>query len=257
MPGIAEQALAKNAPQRLRSWRVVATIGNTRHTDATAMIATTAFVSVPVPRPYVGFAQTPVAHIVQPNPGFWSLRLAVEGMDQFGAWQREVSPTVPVEAKTNNFIYFSRVFTRITYFGYAESTPTSGTTISLGSRGDLEKRIDASNAHYATRNHGWGTPVRLRPNDGYQVILARGGPSMVAANDQLVGVSMVNQTESFETWVALPGALETGANVAGWPGTDHKVGLVDWSRIETVSGGSPSYVAGDSVIMEFIVRSSR
>lgn len=255
MVGLSEAQLTANSGVRNCSWRVVATVNPTAFATPVVMGTTVPFVSVPIQQQIMAVPQTPVAHIEQPAPGAFSLRLRVEGEDQYGVFQRETSPVIPIEAKQHNYVYFSRVFSRVTYLAYSEVTPSAGATLELGYRGDPQKLVGTKDAHYAIRNHGWGIPMLMKPSPGWNVLVARHGFEAANVLSQLRGVSAVNASAGNQQWHFPAGSVEVGANVAGWPGTHDKIGVVDWSLVEAMTGGAPTYTAGDTVFFQFNVRS--
>lgn len=121
--------------------------------------------------PQLDFPSTIVAQVIQTVPATGTLQLRVRGYDQFGTFTEEITPVVTLTNVTNNFIYLSRVFLRITEVAFkSTSMDSANCTISIGSRWDWVQTEDASNHHIGGANLGWGVLKWMRKNASGSVV---------------------------------------------------------------------------------------
>lgn len=109
------------------------------------------------------FFGTLVALVTQGSPASGkTIQIRVRGFDQFGQYQEELTPVIAVANKTNTYVYLAKCFSHITAIHYRSSTLTIATdTLSIGTRWDWTRTIDATNDHQYGRNLGIPIPVRL------------------------------------------------------------------------------------------------
>jgi hypothetical protein len=88
------------------------------------------------------------------------VRLRVRGLDMFGNHVEEVTPSVTIEAKTDNWVYLAKVFAVVLSVEYQDGAFTS-IALSLGQRFDWVRTNDATNQHIAGVNLGIGLPMLL------------------------------------------------------------------------------------------------
>lgn len=111
----------------------------------------------------IPFGATPVVQIVQSAPATCIVQFLVRGIDLFGQLVEELTPQVTIAAKTNNFIYLSKVFWKVTQVRYSSVVLDSDTsTVSVGTRFDFTRTIDAANEHIAGNNLGIPIPIWMR-----------------------------------------------------------------------------------------------
>jgi hypothetical protein len=103
----------------------------------------------------VPFPSTLCAHIVQPTAVVGTLRLRISGYDQYGMPQVETTPSVALVAKTNNYVYLSKIFSYVERVEFQSTGIDIGDdTINLGTRYDWTRTIDAANEHLHGLNLG-------------------------------------------------------------------------------------------------------
>lgn len=135
---------------------------NARPIGGASSAAVTAWTALTINNDAVPFGATLVAQVVQASATTGTLRLRVRGYDMFGQYQEEITPTVNLVAKTNNFVYLAKVFSFVTEVAYQSTgMDIAGDTLSLGMRWDWTRTNDATNEHIAGRNLGIPVPMRL------------------------------------------------------------------------------------------------
>lgn len=123
----------------------------------------TAWTSLTIANQQNPFCGTLVVQVVQSaTTVVKTLRLRIRGFDQFGQYQEELTPTIVLAQKTNNFIYCAKLFSHITAVHYrsTQADPTTD-TIAIGTRWDWTRTTDGTNEHQYGRNLGIPVPLRL------------------------------------------------------------------------------------------------
>jgi hypothetical protein len=162
-PGCGTGARSHKALLRSTQTRIV----NARPVGGASSAAVATYTSLTVASGRMNPPSTLVAHVSQTSAATGTLKLRVRGWDQFGEKIVEETPTVAIVNKTNNYVYLSKVFAFVTSVEFQSTgLDIADDTISLGTRWDWTRTVDASNAHTAGLNLGWGVPMRLgaRPN---------------------------------------------------------------------------------------------
>lgn len=90
-----------------------------------------------------------------------TVQATIRGLDQFGNYAQEVTPTVSCTAVQFNHIYCAQVFSVVTSITYLV-TGLGTTSMSVGQRFDWVRTDDASNKHHAGLNLGIGVPMQLQ-----------------------------------------------------------------------------------------------
>lgn len=145
---------------------------NARPIGGVASAAVTAFTPLTLNNRNVPFSGTLVAQIVQASNTTGTIRLRIRGYDAFGVYQEELTPTVSIVAKTNNFVYCAKLWSYVVSVEFQSTgLDIAGDTISLGTRWDWTRTNDATNEHIAGRNLGIAIPRRLgrRPDPNVEL----------------------------------------------------------------------------------------
>jgi hypothetical protein len=160
-PGVIETQLHPHTGLRISHYHTLLTTFQTHIVNARPATTATAFTTVTVADDRVPFPCTLTVHLFQAaaetGPSVGGLRVRIKGRDQYGQYQEETTPNVSVAAKTNNFVFMSKVFARVDRVEYLRSR-TSGTgpsdTISVGPRFQWNPSNDGSNEYLNNDNLG-------------------------------------------------------------------------------------------------------
>lgn len=110
----------------------------------------------------VPFCSTLVAQIVQGTPATATVQFRICGLNQFGEEIEEISPVIDLAAKTNNWIYFSKVFSWVRSVEFKSTTLNSAAdTVDIGQWFDWTRTTDGTNEHHGGRNLGFAVLSRL------------------------------------------------------------------------------------------------
>lgn len=103
----------------------------------------------------VNFPSTLCCHLVQGTPVVGTVRFRVKGVDQYGDFQIEETPSVSYTAKTNNFIYLSKIFSRVLSIEFRSTgLDIASDTVRVGTRYDWVATSDGTNEDIAIQNNG-------------------------------------------------------------------------------------------------------
>jgi len=169
LPGYTEGSVNRGSGLSRRDYIALLVSNQTKIVNAQAIggpsgAAVTTYTSITRAGNRLNFPSTLVAAITPGVSG--TVKLRVRGFDQFGERVDEITPTVTLTTATTNYIYLSKVFAFVEGVQFQSNGLDSlAQTISLGTRWDWTRTIDASNNHIAGENLGWGFPlwVRYRP----------------------------------------------------------------------------------------------
>lgn len=182
--------------------------------------------------PVLPFAQTLCVTITQSSPAVGAVQFFVEGLDDDGEFVREVTPLVPLTAKTTNRVYLARIFQSVTQFAY-RGTFAGATTMVVGVHNDLSRVNSGVLEHVAPGNMGWATLNKVSIEDG----------------DDQVAWLRIHSVTTGEFWIAKPGAVTIAYSEPGWVGSIDKFGIDFAQLFQPSSGAAPTYTPGDIVYL--------
>lgn len=195
--GLMEADVAPGSGLASRSFRLhlvsdQTNIVNARPIGGAASAAVTSWTALTVNNLPNPFGSTLVAQIVQGSATTGTVQLRIRGYNQFHEYQEELTPTVSIAAKTNNFVYLAKCFAWVTSVEFKSTgLDIAGDTISIGQRWDWTRTNDGTNEHLAGRN--LGIPLLLRSGRipgrllrGQGKVQQRIGPTL-AGNQTLAG----------------------------------------------------------------------
>lgn len=191
LPGLMEADVAWGSGMRRATHRLHCRTAQTQNVNArpiggAASASVTTWTALTVNNRPAATLGTLVAQIVQASAVVGTVQLRVRGYNQFHEFVEEITPTVVLAAKTNNFVYLAQTFAHVVSVDFMSTgLDIAGDTISLGSRWDWTRTNDATNEHLFGRNLGIAVPMRLR---GVQTQPLIGGASRVR---QEYGLSVV------------------------------------------------------------------
>lgn len=166
-PGYKESDLKPRGGIRREQFQLFCSSSQTHNVNArpiggAASAAVVDFTALTVNNRSNPFCGTLVALIAQSSNTTGTVRLRIRGFDLWGQYQEELTPTVNLVAKTNNYIYLAKLWSYVNEVAFVcTGLDIAGDTISLGTRWDWTRTIDATNEHHAGRNLGLGIPYRL------------------------------------------------------------------------------------------------
>jgi hypothetical protein len=164
--GLMEPDVAPGSGLARRQVRLHLVSGQTANVNAqpiggAASAAVTTWTALTINNAVNPFGTTLVAQIVQASNTTGTVRLRIRGYNQFHEYQEELTPTVAIVSKTNNFVYLAKCWSYITSVAFLSTgLDVAGDTISIGQRWDWTRTNDATNEHLAGRNLGF--PLLLR-----------------------------------------------------------------------------------------------
>ena len=154
--GISEPQLHPHTGLRIGHYRQLITGHIDQLVSARPVPAAAAFTAVTVGNSRPSVPMTLTARVVQGAPAPATIRLRVKGRDQYGQPQIETTPQVSLVAKTNNYIYLSKVFSHVDSVEYISTVLGGGDTIDVGvwPEWDPVGATDATNEHLHQANLG-------------------------------------------------------------------------------------------------------
>lgn len=153
----------RRATHRLHCRSVQTHNVNAQPVGGAASAAVTAWTPLAMLNQSVATLGTLVAQVVQATPVAGTIQLRVKGFNQFHEEVIEVTPTISLAAKTNNFIYLSATFAHVVAVEFRSTgLDIASDTLSLGTRWDWTRTIDGTNEHLFGRNLGIAIPLRLQ-----------------------------------------------------------------------------------------------
>lgn len=167
LPGLMEADMAWGSGLRRVTHRQLCISTQTQNVNArpvggAASAAVTAWTALTVNNRAVACLGTLVAQIVQASPVASTIQLRVKGFNQFWEEVVEVTPVVTLAAKTNNFVYLAATLAHVISVEFRSTgLDIAGDTLSLGTRWDWTRTIDATNEHLFGKNLGIAVPLRL------------------------------------------------------------------------------------------------
>jgi len=175
--------------------------------------------------------QTLCATITQVAPAAGAVQLWVEGLDENGEPQQEITPLLPTAAKTTTHVHLARIYSWVKMLAY-RGTFSGGSTLQVGVVNDLARANTATVEHVAAQNLGWWTWREISPR----------------AKDPMLNLRLDNLTTG-ELWIARTGAVQVSYSEPGFFGSRDKWGL-DFALLRQPSSGAlPTYTPGDIVQM--------
>lgn len=206
---------------------------NVRPVGGVGSAAVSAWTSLTQLNKLIPYGATLCANVVQATPAASTFRLRVKGYDQFHEYVEEVTPTVTLASKTNNFIYLAKPFLQVEKVEYMSTgLDIAGDTLSLGPRWDWVRTNDATNEHIAGPN--LGVPLMLR--SGRRIgpttrnafnFTQRVGPVRVATDRdplEILGCTFHDMTGAgFPVVPIANDNIRVGQNEAGWIGSPDKI----------------------------------
>lgn len=165
--GLHEGAVAPGSGTGVRKHKAFlrstqTSIANARPVGGASSAAVTTYTSLTLAGSRMNPPATLVAQVIQTSAAAGTLQLRVKGFDQFGERIVEETPVITIAAKTNNFIYLAKVFAYVDSIAFKSTgLDIADDTISIGTRWDWTRTVDATNAHTNGLNLGFGLPLRI------------------------------------------------------------------------------------------------
>lgn len=167
LSGIMEADLAKGAGLRCKNTVAyyesdIDSVVNAHAIGGAAGASVTEWTSLDIEGNLVPFCSTLVAQVVQAAPATATIQFRICGLNQFGEEIEELSPVLDLAAKTNNWVYFSKVFSWVRSVEFKSTVLDSGAdTVDIGQWFNWTRTTDVNNEHHGGRNLGFAVLSRL------------------------------------------------------------------------------------------------
>jgi len=244
--GLLEGNVAPGSGLAYRQFRMLAQSSATYFVNAQVVGAAGSFATFTLNNRIQAYGGTLVAQIVQGAPVAGTVKLRVRGYDQFHEYVDELTPTLTLAAKTNNFIYLAKVFVHVDRVDLLHTgLAAGGDTLSLGRRWDWTQTIDATNNHIAGTNLGLPLPLRSGRRVGPTTrtpfnFTQRVGPAITKAPPasvdrrplEILGLTIQDMTGAGSPIQTVASdKIEIGQSASGWIGTPDKLAINDATAV--------------------------